>query len=370
MREALSWEALDMDVLPPPFRFFLLLFAGWVNRRQACVIEYLLEENRLLREQVGGHRVRLDDVQRRRLAVKGKALGRRLLSEVAGIVTPDTILRWYRRLVAAKYDGSKKRCRGGRRTKPDLVTLVVKMASENPGWGYTRIRGAMRNLGHGIGRNTIKRILLDHGIEPAPERSGRTPWKTFLGAHWEGLAATDFFTVEALTPGGLVRYFVLFVMRVKTRSVEIAGITSQPTEAWMKQVARNWTDTKAGFLRDVRHLIMDRDPLFTIAFRRMLRESGVDTVRLPARSPNLNAYAERFVLSIKSECLERMVILGERHLRKAVGEYLEHYHHERPHQGMGNELIAPWTPNAVGKGPVRCHKRLGGTLNFYYRQAA
>ena len=134
-----------------------------------------------------------------------------------------------------------------------------------------------------------------------------TPWKTFLAAHWDGLAAADFFTVEVLTMGGLVRYFVFFVMRLKTRMVEIAGITCQPNEAWMKQTARRLTDAQDGFLRGVRYLILDRDPLYTIAFRRMLRDSGVRPLLLPTRSPNLSACAERLVLSAKSECLERMV---------------------------------------------------------------
>jgi transposase InsO family protein len=273
--------------------------------------------------------------------VKGKALGRRRLGDIAGIVTPDTILRWYRRFVAKKYAGSKKRVPGRPSTKPNIAALVVRMANENPTWGYTRIRGGLKSLGHEVARNTIKAILKDHGIEPAPERGLKTPWKTFLAAHWDGLAAADFFTVEVLTMGGLIRYFVFFVMRLKTRTVEIAGITCQPNETWMKQAARKLTDAHDGFLRGVRSLILDRDPLYTTVFRRMLRDSGVKPLLLPARSPNLNAYAERFVLSAKSECLERIVPLGEKHLRAAVREFVDHYHEERPHQGLGNELIAP-----------------------------
>ena len=200
-------------MLTPPLQFFILMFSGWINRRQTQVIDYLLEENRLLREQVVGQRLKLTDDQRRRLAVKGRLLGRRLLRDYAGIVTPDTILRWYRRLVATKYDGSKRR-RPGRRTKPDIVALVVRMAQDNPKWGYTRIRDGMRLLGHTLGRSTVKRILQNHGIEPAPARGQHTPWKTFLQAHWEGLAAADFFTVEVVTIGGLVRYYVFFTIRL------------------------------------------------------------------------------------------------------------------------------------------------------------
>jgi putative transposase len=359
-----------MVASPPPLLFLLLLFSGWVNSQHLKVIEYLKEENRLLRDQLGGRRVRLTDDERRRLAVKGKALGRKLLGEVAAIVTPDTILRWYRRLVAAKYDSSRKRRPARRGTKPDLVALILKMAEANPRWGYTRIRGAMKNLGHALGRNTIKRILKDNGIEPAPERGGRTPWKTFLRAHREGIAAADFFTVEVMTMGGLVRYFVLFVERLETRVVEIAGITHDLNEAWMLQVARNLTDATDGFLRGVTHLLLDRDPLYSKAFRHLLKEAGVTVVRLPWKSPNLNAFAERFVLSAKSECLRRLIPLGEAHLRKAVSEYVLHYHLERHHQGLDNELIAPRAEEVAQAGPVRCRQRLGGTLNFYYREAA
>lgn len=358
-----------MNSLPPPFAFFVLLVSGWVNRQQQAVIDYLLEENLVLRAVHGPGRPRLTDDQRRRLAVKGQVLGRRRLAAVAGIVTPDTILRWYRRLVAKKYDGSKTRRPGRPSTKPDVATLVVRMATDNPTWGYTRIRGGLKPLGHDIARNTIKAILQDHGIEPAPERGTKTPWKTFLAAHWDGLAAADFFTVEVVTLGGLVRYVVFFVMKLKTRTVEIAGITREPDETWMTQVARNLTDTCDGFLRGVHALILDRDPLYTTGFRRLLRDSGVKPLLLPARSPNLNAFAERFVGSVKSECLERLVPLGEAHLRAAVRDFVHHYHEERPHQGLGNERIAPTTP-ASETGPVTCRDRLGGLLKFYYREAA
>jgi len=358
-----------MDPLPCPLAFFLLVFSGWVNRHQQAVIDYLLEENRVLRTVNGSRRPRLTDDQRRRLAVKGHVLGRRHLAAVAGIVTPETLLRWYRRLVAKKYDGSKTRRPGRPTTKPDIAALVVRMATENPTWGYTRIRGGLMNLGHDLARNTIKTILKDHGIAPAPERRTKTPWKTFLAAHWDGLAAADFFTVEVLTMAGLVRYVVLFVIKLKTRTVEIAGITSQPNGNWMTQVARNLTDAEDGFLRGVHYLILDRDPLYTGAFRDLLRGTGVKPLLLPARSPNLNAAAERFVGSIKSECLDRIVPLGEKHLRAAVHAFMTHYHEERPHQGLGNQLISP-TTRLLGPGPVRCRERLGGVLRFYYREAA
>ena len=171
--------------MPPALQFLVLTFAGWVNRHQDDLIAYLREENRVLREHLGPRPLRLTDAQRRRLAVRGQKLGRRVLMQVAGIVTPDTILRWYRRLIAQTYDGSARRGRGRPMTRRDVAALVVRMAVENPQWGYTRIRGALSNLGHEIARTTVKRILHDHGIDPAPERSRRMPWKTFLQAHWE-----------------------------------------------------------------------------------------------------------------------------------------------------------------------------------------
>jgi transposase InsO family protein len=351
-------------------QFLMLIFAGWVNRGQQDVIEYLLEENRVLREQLGGKRLLFTDRQRRRLAAKAKVIGRKGLFEISTLVTPDTLLRWYRRLISRKYDGSKSRAVGRPRTAAEIEELILQMARQNSTWGYTRIRGALYNLGHDIGRNTIKRILLENGLDPASLRGKAMSWETFLKAHWGAIAATDFFSVEVLTRVGLVRYFVLFVIDLKTRRVEIAGIVRQPDGEWMKQMARNLTDCDSGFLNGARYLIHDRDPLFTKRFRDILKPSGVETVKLPARSPDLNAYAERFVLSIKSECLAKIIPLGERHLRKAVKEYTEHYHLERNHQGLDNELIEK-TSRPINEGSaVECRERLGGILKHYYRRAA
>jgi len=246
--------------MPHALQFLVLTVAGWVNRHQEDLIDYLREENRVLREQLGPRPLRLTDDQRRRLAVRGKQLGRRALMQVAGVVTPGTILRWYRRLIAQKYDGSPRRRRGRPVTLREIADLVVRMAGENPQWGYTRIQGALANLGHEVARNTVKRILQDHGIDPAPERSQRTPWKMFLLAHWAGLAAADFFTVEVLTLAGLKRYVVFFVIELETRRVQIAGIHPQPGGAWVEQMVRTLTDPVDGFLRTTRCLIHDRDP--------------------------------------------------------------------------------------------------------------
>jgi len=274
-------------VIKPGVQFLLALVSSWVHRHQLEVIEYLQDENRLLREQLRPKRLRFTDAQRRRLAVAAKRVGRKGLLAIDTIVTPDTLLRWYRNLVAQKYDGSSRRGVGRPRTAAEIEKLVVRMASENPGWGYTRIRGALYNVGHEIGRNTIKRVLIANGIDPAPERGKRMSRETFLKSHWGAIAATDFFSVEVLTARGLIRYLVLFVIDLKTRRIDITGIVRDPNGERMKQAARNLTDASDGFLRDALYLIHDRDPLFSVEFTMILKSGGVTTVKLPARSPNL-----------------------------------------------------------------------------------
>jgi putative transposase len=353
--------------MPLPIQFLVFLLIGWVSRQQEEVIEYLKAENRALLEQLGGKRLRFTDAQRRRLARKAKPLGRRRLRELSPIVTPDTLLRWYRELVARKYDGSATRGPGRPRIAGEIQRWITKMAIENPRWGYTRIQGALANLGYTVGRNTIKRVLVENGIDPAGKRS--MTWKTFLKAHWGAIAATDFFTIEVVTWRGLVRYFVLLVIDLKMRRVEIVGLAASPDGAWMHQIARNLTDCDDGVLLHCRFLIHDRDPLFTKAFRGTLESSGVHPIKLPSRSPNLNAYAERFVRSIKSECLAQVIPIGERHLRRAVREYVDHYHGERNHQGIGNRLIDSLVDVSRTSGSIVCRERLGGLLRYYHRAA-
>ncbi len=362
-------------MMPHPFQFMLAALAGWLNREQQQVIEYLKEENRVLREHLGGKRIRFTDSQRRRLAAKGKVLGRKLLSQICTLVTPDTILRWHRLLIARKYDGSAKRGPGRPRVMQTIRELIVRMATENPSWGYDRIEGALSNLGHRVSDTTIGRVLKEHGIEPVPGRQCRGDWATFLKAHWKHLIATDFLTVEVWTLRGLIRYHVLVVMDLSTRRVEIAGICPDPNGAWMQQVARNLSDpfVSTSVLRDKAFLIHDRDPLFTREFAEILGAAGVKTLKLPPRSPNLNAFVERFVRSIKEECLDRLIPIGEKHLRHAIDHYVAHYHEERNHQGLGNRLIQLRYPSdVVSPSGVRCRERLGGMLKFYHtdRKAA
>jgi transposase InsO family protein len=216
----------------------------------------------------------------------------------------------------------------------------------------------MRNLDHEIGRTTIERILAANGIEPAGIRRKGMSWETFLKVHWGAIAASDFFTVEALTRSGLVRFLVFFVIDLKSRKVKIAGIASDPDGRWMKQMARNLTDAEERSLSGIRYSIHDRAPLFTAEFCQILRWDGVRAVKLPAQSPDLNAYAERFVRSVREGCLSHVIPLGECHLRWLIGEYVKHYHRERNHQSLGNELIEPL--GDPGQGRVTCRERLAG----------
>ena len=221
--------------------------------------------------------------------MKGKALGRSTLKKVASIVTPDTIMAWYRRLVARKWDYTSGRKKPGRpRIETEISDLVLRIARESPGWGYTRIKGALADPGHEVSRGAIANILKRNGIEPAYERSKRTPWRTFLKAHWETLAATD--SVEVAKPSRLITYYVLFVTELSTRRVHVAGITPNPDGRFMKQVARNLTDPVDGFLLGKGYLILDRDGKYTQEFRGFLTDSGTNMVRLPTRSPNLRCF--------------------------------------------------------------------------------
>jgi len=360
----------SMPKILDPFRFLLIAMAGWMNRNQYRIIDYLREENRVLREQLGERRRRLTDDQRRRLATKAKGMGRKMLAEVATIVTPETLLSWHRKLVAQKYDGTATRGPERPRKGDAIESLVVRMAEENRRWGYRRIQGALSNLGHTVGRTTIAEILKRHGIEPAPERQRKTIWKEFLTQHWQQIVAADFFTVEVWTKRGLQRFVVLFFIELSTRRVEIGGIAAQANGLWMGQIGRNLTDAVDGILHGKRYLIHDHDPRFTAEFRNILADGGVECVKIPPRSPNLNAFAERFVRSIKESCLERMIWFGEDALRQGVREFVAHYHHERNHQGLENRLIYSEPSQFPRCGNVEKRQRLGGLLNYHYRVAA
>jgi putative transposase len=249
---------------------------------------------------------------------------------------------------------------------PEIRRLVVRMATENPRWGYTRIQGALKNLNHRVARSTIATILKAQGSPPSGERP--TSWQAFLRAHWNAFMAADFFTTEVWTVRGLVTDYTMFVIELHSRRVSIVGSTPHPDEAFVLQVVRQLTDASEGVLDGCRFLICDRDWKWSTAVRDLLETSGVRVIRTPFRAPNCNAHAERFVRSVKEECLDRMIPLGERHLRRALTDFVVHYHRERNHQGLANELI-----DGVGvqpqNGRVRRRQRVGGLLSYYYRAA-
>ena len=353
------------------WKTLLAYITGSVDQELLLRNEYLVTENRMLRQQIPG-RVRLTDAERKTLAEIGKKLSRQALEEVASIVTPDTILAWHRTFVAQKFDGSQQRKTSGRPPiASELEALVVRMAQENRSWGYDRIAGALQHLGYTISDQTVGNILKRHGILPAPERKKTTTWKEFIRTHMEVLVATDFFTAEVWTLDGLVTYYVLFLIRLSTREVHVAGVTPHPTQAWMIQIARNITMEEWGFLSPGQYLIQDRDGKFCPAFQHTIDAAGVMRVPLPPRSPNLNAYAERWVRSVKEEALSRLILFGECSLRHALTEYVTYFHQERPHQGKGNVVLMPSAERSQQReGPIACQERLGGLLKYYYCAAA
>jgi transposase InsO family protein len=342
----------------------LSVLTGWLERREREAVAYLIEENRLLRRQLGTRRLRLTDDDRRRLAARAYRVGRATLREIATIAAPDTLLRWHRQLIARKWTYASTPGRRG--VLLEIRRLVVRMAAENPTWGYTRIQGALKNVGHRVGRSTIRRILKAAGLPPVPQRP--TSWQTFLKAHWGVIAGADFFTTEVWTWQGLVTYYTVFVIDLASRRVQILGSTPHPEALFMQQIVRTLTMAEGGAGHAPHALICDRDRKWSRDVRRRLREAGIRVVLIPERAPNANAYAERFVRSIKEECLDRLIPIGERHFRCAVTEFVEHYHCERNHQGLDNQLIAG-TPVINVVGPVQRRPRLGGLLNFYERAA-
>ena len=343
----------------------LAALLGWLEREQRDVIAFLREENRTLKAQLSGRQLQLNDEQRRRLAVPGQRLGRAVLREVATLVTPDTILRWHRELIARKWTYARRRS-GRPGVLAEIRRLVLRMATENPSWGYTRIQGALKNVGHRVARSTIASILKAEGIPPSRERP--SSWRTFLRAHWSAVVAADFFTTEVWTARGLVTYYTLFVLELQSRRVHVAGSTPYPDEAFVLQAVRDLANAIDGILVEGCVLICDRDRKWSRGVLEFVEHEGVRIIRTPFRAPNCNAYAERFVRSIKEECLERVIVFGERHLRRTIAEFVAHYHAERNHQGIGNELIDPFE-RADGQGRVRRRQRIGGMLNYYYRAA-
>ncbi|MAT16027.1 MAG: hypothetical protein CMJ46_12245 [Planctomyces sp.] len=298
--------------------------AGWLNHEQQRVVEYLQEVNRELRETPVKRRTLPIDDQRRRLAVKGKVCGRKLVEEIETVFTPDTILRWHRELIARKWDFSSKEQRVGRpRIRQEIVEHILRIVKENPTWGADRIQGALANVGFHITDTMVRKILKVNGIEPVPDRPASMSWQTFLKANWEAIFGVDFTMVEVWTKTGLTTFYVMVVMEMKTRRVDIAGITANPNSLWMTQVARDLSGDD-GFLERASHLILDRDTFFQPLRSFLKDQTDIQPVLLPPKRPNMNAYFERFMRSLKSECLDKMILFGRHSLERALRDYVAH----------------------------------------------
>ena len=281
------------------------------------------------------------------------------------IVSPQTILRWHRELVARKWTYRHKKL-GRPPLDPELVALIISMARENPRWGVYRIKGELQGLGRRVGATTIRTILLRAGISPAPRREGPT-WSEFLKAQADGILACDFFTVETVF---LRTLYVLFFIEVGSRRIHIEGVTANPDATWVTQQARNLS--MAGGLDNMRFLVRDRDSKFTAPFDEVFRSEGAKVIKTPVRSPKANAFAERFVRTARAEVFDLILVTGRRHLLRLLRAYEVHYNSHRPHRGI--DLAAPDTlggcPIPVPIERIRHQKVLGGLMSEYYGAAA
>ena len=353
--------------------FFVDLVVGTRpdNREKDLQILVLRHQVRLLQRQ-RPRPPRLTRGERLTLAVLAAALARLSagprgqLDQYLLLCKPDTILKWHRELVRRKWT-YRRTHRGGRPTIPaEIEVLILRLARENPRWGHRRIQGELGKLGHAVSASAVRAALRRHHVPPAPQRQRATTWRDFVRSHKEQLLSCDFFTVETIF---LKTLYALFFLEIGTRRVHFAAVTAHPTAAWVTQQARNlaWTQQEQGHAD--RFLIHDRDAKFPSAFDAVFADEGVAVVRTPYRTPTANAYAERWVGSVRAECLDHLLIVNEAHLHHVLAGYVAHYNRARPHRGLGQQTPIPSVP-AAGSGPVRRRDVLGGLIHEYDREAA
>jgi len=282
------------------------------------------------------------------------------------LVTPGTVLRWHRRLVTRKWTYPRRT--GRPPISVEITTLIERLATENPTWGYKRIQGELRKLGHRVGASTIRRVLKSLGLPPAPRRQTDSSWREFLRAQASTMLAVDFFHVDCAVT--LRRLYCLFVMEVGTRYIHLVGITAHPDGPWTTQQIRNLLMDLGDRAAEFRFLIRDRAGQFTASFDAVLTDVGITAVKIPPRAPRANAYAERFVRTVRAEVTDHMLIFGDRHLRTVLAEYTAHYNGRRPHRSR--DLRPPRPDHPVADLTVERIKRqpvLGGLINEYERAA-
>ena len=347
----------------------MLRVFGWLallarsDRDKDVEILILRHQVAVLQRQVKAPRLSWAD--RAVLAALARLLPGRQLRQLRLIVSPRTLLRWHAGIVRRHWTYPRRR--GRSRTAPSVRELVLEMARDNPSWGYRRIHGELVGLGHKLAPSTVWRILEDAGIDPAPARSGMT-WRAFLEAQAKTILAADFFHVDTVL---LRRVYVLFIIEHGTRRVHIAGITAHPTGEWVTQQARNLLMDLGDRADGCRFLIRDRDAKFTVAFDAVLAAAGIRIIKTPVQAPRANAIAERWIASARRECLDRMLITGERHLRLVLSEYADHYNLHRPHRALQQAPPAGRPQSYTLSANVRVLRRdrLGGLIHEYSQVA-
>ena len=347
---------------------FLLLLASATDKELAKVVQFLKAENEQLRSRIPG-RITLTTAERARLVKLGKTIGAGI-KDVITIVSPRTFSRW---LAAEGTDKKPKRKKpaakpGRPKTPDDVRALVVRLAKENE-WGYTRIEGELKKLGvrKMISRTSIVNILKENGFDPGPKR-GTGTWEDFIRIHAKTLWACDFFSKKVWTTKGLVEYFVLFFIQVGSRRVHIAGMTPNPNARWVGQQARNVAMHFAELTDKPTYILRDYDAKFGKEFDAVFKAEDIVVKKVGPVAPNMNAIAERWVQTLRQECLDHFIAFGEDHLRHILREYETHYNEERPHQALGNEPLKKGEAQTAGE--IVCSERLGGLLKHYHRKAA
>ena len=350
----------------------LLMPTGRTDREKDLQILVLQHQLRLLQRERPQPR-RLSHWEKLTLAVltaklAGATTGpRTALGQTLLLFKPETILKWHRELVRRKWTCRRPQA-GGRPALPaDVEELILRLARENAGWGYSRIQGELLKLGYTLGRSTVRDVLKRHRVPPAPQRRRQaSTWRAFLRRHQDQLLACDFFTVETLR---LKTVYVLFFIELGTRRVHLAGCTTHPTAAWVTQQARQLSWQLQDGDIPARYLLHDRDSTFVPAFDAVFRSEGVAIIRTPYRAPNANAVAERWIRSARQECLDHLLIVGEAHLRRVLDVYVGFYNRARPHQGL-DQRTPVTAPRPAPHGPIQCRSRLGGLLRSYDRESA